>query len=129
MVTNIASELLKEYSTNGNITNKLNKHNRIIYTKHHIYNIKIWYKTDIYIYWSAIYIYIYWSAFNDPLSLTQVCVFQTLIFIARFLRFVFYIVRISDQGCFEVYNQCNLLDRMLEQHSYQPCPQDVFTNI
>ena len=63
------------------------------------------------------------------MSLSQVCGFQTLIFIARFLRFVFYIVRISDQGCFEVYSQSNLLDRMLRQHSYQPCPQHFLTNI
>ena len=59
----------------------------------------------------------------------QIREFQTLMFIARFLRFVFYIVRISNQGCFEVYSQSNLLDRMLRQHSYQPCPQDFFTNI
>ena len=59
----------------------------------------------------------------------QVCGFQTLIFIARLLRFVFDIVRISDQGCFEVYSQSNLLDRMLRQNSYQPCPQDFFTDI
>ena len=57
----------------------------------------------------------------------QVCGFQTLI--ARFLRFVFYVVRISDQGCFEVYIQSNLLDRMLQRHSYQPCPQDYCSNI
>ena len=63
------------------------------------------------------------------LNLTQVCGFQTLIFIARFLRFVFSIVRIFDQGCFEVYSKSNLLDRMLLHHSYQPCPRDFFTNI
>ena len=59
----------------------------------------------------------------------QVCGFQTWIFIARFLRFTFYIVRISDQGCFGVYSQSNLLDRMLRQHSDQSCPQDYCTNI
>ena len=46
-----------------------------------------------------------------------------------FLPFVFYIVRISDQGCFGLYSQYNLLDRMLRLHSYQPCPQDYCTNI
>ena len=46
-----------------------------------------------------------------------------------FLRFAFSIVRIFDQGCFEVYSQSNLLDTILRQHSYQPCPQDFFTNI
>ena len=45
-----------------------------------------------------------WSAFSEFLSLKQVCGFQTWIFIARFLCFVFYIVRISDQGCFAVYS-------------------------
>ena len=46
-----------------------------------------------------------------------------------FLHFVFYIVRIYDQVCFEVYSQPNLLDRMLRQHPYQPCTQDFCTNI
>ena len=73
--------------------------------------------------------FVVFVAFNERRSLTQVCGFQTLIFIARVLRFVFYIVRISDQGCFEMYSQSNLLDRMLRQHPYQPCPQDFFTNI
>ena len=53
------------------------------------------------------------------------CGFQTWTFIGKFLRFVFYIVRISDQGCLGVYRQSNLLDRMLRLHSYQPCRQDV----
>ena len=59
----------------------------------------------------------------------QVCGFQTCIFIARFLRFVFFIVRNSDQVCLGVYSQSNLLDRMLLLHSYQSCPQDYCTNI
>ena len=46
-----------------------------------------------------------------------------------FLRFAFYIVRISDQVCFEVYSQSNLVDRILRQHCYQPCLQDFFINI
>ena len=46
-------------------------------------------------------------------------------FIAKFLHFVFYIAKISDQGCFGVYSQSNLLDRMLQLQSYQ----DYFTNI
>ena len=50
-------------------------------------------------------------------------------FQAMFLRFVFSIVRIFDQGCFEVYSQSNLIDTILRQHSYQPCPQNVFTNV
>ena len=38
--------------------------------------------------------------------------------------------RSSVNGCIvRMYNQSNLLDRMLRQHSYQPCPQDFFTNI
>ena len=49
--------------------------------------------------------------------------------IAKFLRFVFCIVRIFDQGCLGVYSQSNLLDRMLRLHSYQPCPQAYCTNI
>ena len=44
-----------------------------------------------------------------------------------FLRFLFYIVRISDQGCLEVYSQSHLRDRMLRLHSYQPCLQEYFT--
>ena len=28
-----------------------------------------------------------------------------------------------------MYSQSNLLDRILRQHSYQPCPQDFFNNI
>ena len=59
----------------------------------------------------------------------QIREFQTLMFIARFLRFAFYIVRISNQGCFDVYSQSNLLERILRQHSYQPFPQDFRTNI
>ena len=48
----------------------------------------------------------------------------------KVLRFVFYIVIISDQGCLGVYcRQSNLLDRMLRLHSYQPCPQDYCTKI
>ena len=50
-------------------------------------------------------------------------------FYCKLLRFVFHIVRISDQGCLWVYSQSNLLDRMLQLHSYQPCPQDYCTNI
>ena len=46
-----------------------------------------------------------------------------------FLRFVFYIVRLSEQGCFGVYDQSNLLHKMLRMHSYQPCPQNYCTNI
>ena len=67
-----------------------------------------------------------WSAFNEPLSLKQVCGFQTWTFIARFLRFAFYIFwpRMSW-----VYNQSNLLDRILRLYCYQPCPQDYCTNI
>ena len=38
---------------------------------------------------------------------------------SRFLRFVLYILRISDKGCLGVYCQSNLLDRMLRLHSYQ----------
>ena len=38
-----------------------------------------------------------WSAFDEPLSLKKVCGFQTWTSFARFLRFVFYFVRISDQ--------------------------------
>ena len=38
-------------------------------------------------------------------------------------------IYIYIQGCFEVYSQSNLLHRMLRKHSYQPCPQDFFTNI
>ena len=68
------------------------------------------------------------SAFNKLLRLKQVCGFQTSISIARFLRFVFYVVNISDQGCLGMYSQSNLLDRMLGLDSYEPCPQD-FTNI
>ena len=59
----------------------------------------------------------------------QVCGFQSWIFIAKFLRFVFCIVRISDQGRFGVYSQSSLLDRMLLLHSYQRCPQDYCTYI
>ena len=55
----------------------------------------------------------------------QVCEFQTWIFIAGFLHFVFYLVRISDQECLGVYSQSNLLDGMLGLHSYQ----DYCTNI
>ena len=58
----------------------------------------------------------------------EVCGFQTWIFIARFLRFVFYIAGISDKGCFGVYSQSKVLHRMLRLHSYQPCPQDYFAN-
>ena len=59
-------------------------------------------------------------AFNKPLSLKQVCEFQTWIFIASFLCFVFYIVRISDQGSLGLYSHSKLRDRMLRLHSYQP---------
>ena len=38
-------------------------------------------------------------------------------FHVMFLRFAFSIVRIFDQGCFEVYSQSNLLDTILRQHS------------
>ena len=54
---------------------------------------------------------------------------MTWISIARFSRFVFYIARISEQGCLGVYSQSNLLDRMLRLHSYQPCPHDNLTNL
>ena len=40
------------------------------------------------------------------------------IFFCRFLRFVYYIVRIYDQGCFGVYSQSNLLDRIQLLYSY-----------
>ena len=56
----------------------------------------------------------------------QVCGFQTWMFMARFLHFIFYIIRTSDQRCFGVYSQSNLLDRMLQLHSYQAYPQDYF---
>ena len=68
-----------------------------------------------------------WSALNEPLSLMQGCGFQTRIFIARFLGFVYYIVRISDEQSLGVYNQSNLLDRMFWLYFFQPCPQDLFT--
>ena len=64
------------------------------------------------------------SAFNELLSMKQVYGFHTWIFIARFLDFVFYIARSSEQQCHGVYDQSNLFDRMLQLHSYQPCPQD-----
>ena len=50
---------------------------------------------------------------------------------ARLLRFVFYVVRISDQGFLGVYSQSHQLDIgwMLRLHSDQPCPQDYCTNI
>ena len=50
-------------------------------------------------------------------------------FHCKVLRFAFYVARISDKGCLGVYSQSNQLDRMLRQHSYQPCPQDYCTNI
>ena len=50
-------------------------------------------------------------------------------FNCKVLRFAFYVSRISDKGCLGVYSQSNQLDRMLRQHSYQPCPQDYCTNI
>ena len=62
-----------------------------------------------------------WSAFSEPLSLKQVCGFQTWIFIVRLLHFVFCIVRISDQRCLGVHSQSKLLDRILRLHSYQSC--------
>ena len=65
--------------------------------------------------------------FNVPLSLKQVCGFQNRILIARFLRFVYYIVRICDQESLGVYSQSNLLDRMLRLHTFQPCSQDYLT--
>ena len=57
--------------------------------------------------------------------------FQTGIFIATqfSLSFVYYFVKISDQGCFGVYSQSNLHDRMLRLHSYQYYPQNYCTNI
>ena len=68
--------------------------------------------------------------FNEPLSLKQVCGFQTWILIARFLPFVFY-VTISEEciDCLGVYSQPSLLYRLLQLHSYQTCPQEYFTNI
>ena len=41
----------------------------------------------------------------------------------------YFIYNICFEGYFEVYSQSNLLDRMLRQHSYQPCPQDFLTKI
>ena len=45
-----------------------------------------------------------------------------------FLRFIFYIARISDQRGLGVYSQSNVLVKMLPLHSDQPWPQDYCTN-
>ena len=65
------------------------------------------------------------SVFSEPMNVKQVSEFQTRIFIARFLCFAFYIVRISDQGCLGMYTQSNLLDKILQVQSFQRCPEDL----
>ena len=46
--------------------------------------------------------------------------------IARFLSFVYYIMRICNKGCFREYSRFNLLGELSQLLSFQSCPQEYF---
>ena len=64
------------------------------------------------------------SAFNEHVSLKQICKFQTRIFTSTFFRFVHYAARMSDHRCLGMCSQSTLHDRMLGLYSLQPYPHD-----
>ena len=84
----------------------------------------------IYIY---IYVYIYIYYIHKKMPTLNLCV---QIYMIKKTHKIIKSTNISllfrsfvNRCIVSMYSQSNLLDRILRQHSYQPCPQDFFNNI